>query len=155
MKKDYDCVKEMRKIKEELSLRYWGHPEIFWADMEAVRRENKEFNWLPISDSFESKSLGGTINQLQTMTSAPESYVGHKPVIKKVDFSMRGHISIYLQDGRIVIAPLSKFPSIKKMSLEQRQKYGLADGNTIIFQHCDEVYHLQDFLGLPKDYVHS
>ncbi len=95
------------------------------------------------------------MNQLQAMTASPESYVGHKPVIKRVDFSMRGHISIYLQDGRIVIAPLSKFPSIKKMSLEQRQKYGLADGNTIIFHHCDEVYHLQDFLGLPEDYVHS
>jgi len=95
------------------------------------------------------------INQQQAMTSAPESYVGHKPVIKRVDFSMRGHISIYLQDGRIIIAPLSKFPSIKKMSLEKRKKYGLADGNTIIFQHCDEVYHLQDFLGLPEDYIHS
>lgn len=58
------------------------------------------------------------MNQLQAMTSAPESYVGHKPVIEKVDFSMRGHISIYLQDGRIIIAPLSKFPYIKKMSLE-------------------------------------
>ena len=95
------------------------------------------------------------MNQLQAMTSSPESYVGHKPKIKKLDFSMRGHISIYLQDGRILIAPLSRFPSIKEMSLDQRQKYGLADGNTIIFQHCDEAYHLQDFLGLPEDYIHS
>lgn len=95
------------------------------------------------------------MNQLQAMTSSPESYVGHKPIIKKLDFLKRGHISIYLLDGRIVIAPLNKFPSIKKMSLEQRQQYGLADGNTIIFQHYDEVYHLQDFLGLPEDYIHS
>lgn len=95
------------------------------------------------------------MNKLQAMTSVIESYVGQKPVIKRVDFSMPGHISIYLQDGRIVIAPLNKFPSIKRMSVEQRQKYGLADGNTIIFQHCDEVYHLQDFLGLPEDYIHS
>ena len=94
------------------------------------------------------------MNQLQAMTSTPESYVCHKPVIKKLDFSMRGHISIYLQDGRIIIAPLNKFPSIKKKSIEQRQQYGLADGNTINFQHYDEVYHLQDFMGLPEDYIY-
>lgn len=94
------------------------------------------------------------MNQLHAMTSAPESYVGHKPEIKKLDFSKRGHISVYLRDGRILIAPLGKFPSIKKMNLEQRQQYGIADGDTIIFHHCDEVYHLQDFLGLPEDYIH-
>ncbi len=89
------------------------------------------------------------------MTSAPESYVGHKPEIKKLDFSKRGHISVYLKDGRILIAPLGKFPSIKKMTLGQRLQYGIADGNTIIFHYCNEVYHLQDFLGLPEDYIHS
>lgn len=95
------------------------------------------------------------MKQLHAMTSAPESYVGHKPEIKKVDFSTRAHITIYLKDGRILIAPLSKFPSIKKMSLAQRQHYGMADDTTIIFQHCDEVYHLQDFFWLPEDYIHS
>lgn len=94
------------------------------------------------------------MNQLKAMTSVPESYVGHKPEIKKLGFSKRGYISVSLSDGRILIAPLNKFPSSKKMSLEQRQQYGVADGNTIIFHHCDEVYHLQDFLGLPEDYVH-
>lgn len=31
----------------------------------------------------------------------------------------------------------------------------IADGNTIIFHYCDEGNHLQDFLGLPEDYIHS
>ena len=111
--------------------------------------------WKEVLAGQKRKPIEIEMNQLQAMTASPESYVGRKPEIKKVDFSMKGHISIYLKDGRILIAPLSKFPSIKKMSLEQRQQYGLADGTTIIFQYCDEVYHLQDFLGLPEDYIHS
>lgn len=37
--KGFDAVKMMREIREQLSERYWGHPEILKADMEAIRKE--------------------------------------------------------------------------------------------------------------------
>lgn len=37
--KKFDAVKMMREIREQLSERYWNHPEILKADMEAIRKE--------------------------------------------------------------------------------------------------------------------
>ncbi len=37
--KEFDAVKMMREIREQLSERYWDHPEILKADMEAIRKE--------------------------------------------------------------------------------------------------------------------
>ncbi len=36
--KNYDAVAEARKIKEELSLKYWGHPVELLKDLKAVRK---------------------------------------------------------------------------------------------------------------------
>jgi len=52
MKKDYDCVKEVRKIREELSIRYWGNPEILKADMEAIWKKYKKYNWPPVFEDY-------------------------------------------------------------------------------------------------------
>ncbi|CAL1518567.1 hypothetical protein [Chitinophaga sp. MM2321] len=35
--KKYDAVAEVRKIREELSLKYWGHPDLLLKDLKAVR----------------------------------------------------------------------------------------------------------------------
>ncbi|PSL44144.1 hypothetical protein CLV51_1069 [Chitinophaga niastensis] len=35
--KKYDAVAEVRKIREELSLKYWGHTELLLKDLKAVR----------------------------------------------------------------------------------------------------------------------
>ena len=36
------------------------------------------------------------------------------PKIKKVSFPVRGKMSVFLNDGRTIIVPISAFPSIKK-----------------------------------------
>lgn len=36
--KNYDAVAEVRKIREELSLKYWGHTELLLKDLKAVRK---------------------------------------------------------------------------------------------------------------------
>ena len=37
--KDFDAVKMMREIREELSEKYWKHPEILKKEMEAIREK--------------------------------------------------------------------------------------------------------------------
>lgn len=93
------------------------------------------------------------MEKLQFTTTNPESYVGIKPVIIKIGFSTKGMISLLLADGRILSAPLSHFPSIENLTVDQRKQYTIADDDTIIFDECDEIYHIQDFFGLPDDYI--
>lgn len=81
-----------------------------------------------------------------------EGIIGISPTIKKVRFEHRGKISVYLEDGRIIIAPLKLFPSIAKLSPAQRKHYTIADGVVVIFDDADEVYHIEQFLGRPSDY---
>jgi hypothetical protein len=84
-----------------------------------------------------------------------EGAVGLRPVIKKVSFEKRGYISVYLVDGRLIFAPLSMFPSIKKMDMEQRNKYFITDEQIIIWDYCNEVFHIEQFLGRESDYSYK
>jgi hypothetical protein len=77
-----------------------------------------------------------------------------KPVIKKVRFEKKGMICIYLQDGRIIYAPLSLFPSIRRIPAEQRNKYSIVNDQMIMFRYGNEIYHLQDFLGKEQEYIY-
>lgn len=64
-------------------------------------------------------------------------------------------MSVYLQDGRIIVIPLKLFPSIARLTLAQRTKYTIGDGEVIVFQDADEVYHIEQFLGHPDDYQYN
>ncbi len=80
-----------------------------------------------------------------------EGIIGITPVIRKVSFDQKGKIAVHLRDGRIIIAPLKFFPSLAKLSPVQRKKYTISDGETIVFHDCDEVYHIEQFLGRSED----
>ena len=81
-----------------------------------------------------------------------EGIIGITPVIDKITFEIKGKMNIYLEDRRILIVPLSLFPSIKKLTESQRRKWHISDGQIIIFQDCDEVFHLEQFLGSEVNY---
>ena len=81
--------------------------------------------------------------------------MGIRPVIDKIKFEYKGKMSIYLEDGRIVIVPLSLFPSIRKLNETQRKKYHIADGQIILFKDCNEVFHIEQFLGSEQKYRYS
>lgn len=70
-----------------------------------------------------------------------------KPEISRISFHKSGFITLHLEDGRSLMAPLSRFPGITQLSPVQRRQYHIADGNIILFRDDDEVYHIQDFLG--------
>jgi hypothetical protein len=68
------------------------------------------------------------------------------PVIMKVQFTS-GKIHLKLKDGREIITPVNKFPSIQKLSNIQRTKYQILDGIGIAFDALDETFHISQFLG--------
>ncbi|MCY7363036.1 MAG: DUF2442 domain-containing protein [Ignavibacteria bacterium] len=84
-----------------------------------------------------------------------EGIIGLSPSIDKIKFDLKGKMSIYLEDRRILIIPLSLFPSIKKLNESQRKKYYISDGQIIIFKDCDEVFHIEQFLGSESVYRYS
>jgi len=73
-----------------------------------------------------------------------------KIAIEKINFDIAGKISLKLEDGRVIIVPLKYFPEIQKLSVEKRKKYTIVDDRTVLFAHSDNVYHLEDFMGLES-----
>ena len=76
------------------------------------------------------------------------------PKIKKISFSIADKIDIDLEDGRTIIAPLTYFPSINKLTTLQRQKWFIF-GNGFSFDECDQVYHIEQILGNFQNYQHE
>lgn len=70
--------------------------------------------------------------------------------ISKILFDIPGKITIKLEDGRIIIAPLKYFPEIQTLSVDKRKKYTIVDDRTILFSFTNSIYHLEDFIGLES-----
>jgi hypothetical protein len=70
--------------------------------------------------------------------------------ISKLNFDLAGKLSLKLEDGRIIIVPLKYFPDIKKLPLEKRKKYTIVDDRTVLFHYSNNIYHLEDFIGLES-----
>jgi hypothetical protein len=83
-----------------------------------------------------------------------EGFWNVQPHIKKVSFPSKGKITIDLEDGRTIFAPISQFPSIKKLTLKQRGKWYLF-GNGFSFDDCNEVFHIEQILGNFNEYRHE
>ena len=75
-----------------------------------------------------------------------KGYSDTAPRIKSLHFK-NGSIELFLADGRIISAPLTSFPEIKKLTASQRKKYHIMGGVGFDFDDSDEVYHISDFLG--------
>lgn len=68
------------------------------------------------------------------------------PLIKEVSFPAR-KIVLHLYDGRIINLPIEKFPAIAKLTSAQKRKYKTLAGMGLMFDDCDTVFHISDFLG--------
>lgn len=67
--------------------------------------------------------------------------------MQKVEFS-GNEMRVYLSSGRILIVPLKSFPEIKKLTPAQRNKYHIAGGISLDFDDSDEVYHINELIGI-------
>ena len=80
-----------------------------------------------------------------------EGLIGIRPELKSISFE-RGKMCLHFKDGRVVIVPLSFFPSIKKLSVNQRMCWQIIDYEGFTFIDCPEVYHIEQVLGREIDY---
>lgn len=68
--------------------------------------------------------------------------------IKKLNFIIRGKMSVYLTDGRVIVVPLSFFPEIKKLPLKKRLEWMVLDDQFFTFAGLSKVYSVADIMKL-------
>lgn len=83
-----------------------------------------------------------------------EGYWDVEPRIKSVSFPRRGKFQVELQDGRVIIMPISAFPSIKKVPSKERANWYLMGGG-VSWDSCPEVIHVEQILGDYQKYGHE
>lgn len=83
-----------------------------------------------------------------------EGFQGIHPIIEKVSFTFKDKIALYLRDGRVLLAPLQNFPSIGQLTPAQRRKLTIIDDQLLMFQDCNEIFHLEQFLGREQAYAY-
>ena len=67
--------------------------------------------------------------------------------IKDMDFTTRrGMFIVRLTDGREIAVPVSMFPDIKQMSLNERNEWMILDDQYFTFEHMSRVYSVLDIL---------
>lgn len=81
------------------------------------------------------------------MCKNPDIKVG----IKSLDFMRyRGKLSARLTDGREIIVPISFFPDIKKLSLNERNEWMILDDQFFTFLHLSKVYSIKDLMEIAS-----
>ena len=80
-----------------------------------------------------------------------EGIIGIRPELKNISFERR-KMQLNLKDGRIVFVPLSFFPSIKKLTTNQRTHWQIIDQEGFTLVDSYEVYHIEQVLGRENDY---
>ena len=81
-----------------------------------------------------------------------ERIIGIKPEVKKITFTQRSKMDVHLADGRTDIVPLSWFPSIRKLTTEQRRHWYVMPEGRFSFDDCPEVFHVDQVLGKEEAY---
>ena len=83
-----------------------------------------------------------------------EGYWDVKPQIKSVCFPKRGKFQVDLQDGRVIVMPISAFPTLKKVPMKERGNWYLMGGD-VSWDSCPEVIHIEQILGDYQKYSHE
>ena len=83
-----------------------------------------------------------------------EGYWNVKPQIKSVCVPKRGKFQVDLQDGRVIVMPISAFPSLKKVPTKERGNWYLMGGG-VSWDSCPEVIHVEQILGDYQKYGHE
>jgi hypothetical protein len=83
-----------------------------------------------------------------------EGYWDIDPKIKKVSFNIRGRMQVDFEDGRRLIVPVSAFPCLKHVPVNERNKWFLTAGG-VSWDDCPEVIHVEQLLGNYTRYRHE
>lgn len=83
-----------------------------------------------------------------------EGYWNIAPKVKDISFPTSERLQVELVDGRIISMPLDRFPSIQKLTPDQRRHW-YTYGNGFSFDDSDEVIHIEQILGNFDMYRHE
>jgi hypothetical protein len=70
------------------------------------------------------------------------------PAIRHIEFINSSILFVHLDNDRTFIVPLDKFPVIQRLTNEQKKDFEIIDDTNISFLSIDEVYSLQELIGL-------
>jgi hypothetical protein len=48
--------------------------------------------------------------------------------------------------------PLAAFPELACLSISRLKQYSIVNERTILFEHADSIYHIEDFFGLEEQW---
>jgi hypothetical protein len=71
-----------------------------------------------------------------------------KAEIKSVQFVGISAILLSLSNDRTFIVPLDKFKKIADLTVEEREDFEVIDGEHLSFLAIDEIYSLQELIGI-------
>ena len=72
----------------------------------------------------------------------------HIPAIRNIEFINSSIMFIYLDNDRTFIIPLDKFPAIQNLTAKQKKDYEIIDEHNLSFIAIDEVYSVNELIGL-------
>lgn len=73
------------------------------------------------------------------------------PAIRKVEFINNSIMFVHLDNERTFIVPLDKFPDIALISNDQRNDFEIIDGHHLSFLAIDNIYSINDLIGLTQN----
>lgn len=84
-----------------------------------------------------------------------EGYWNIVPEVKNVSFPYKGkRMRVDFKDGRVVIMPISAFPSVQAVPEEERGDWYIY-GNGFTWDSCPDVIHVEQILGDYNKYGHE
>lgn len=84
-----------------------------------------------------------------------EGYWNIVPEVKNVSFPYKGtRMRVDFKDGRVVIMPISAFPSVQAVPESERKDWYVY-GNGFTWDSCPDVIHVEQILGDYQKYGHE
>lgn len=70
--------------------------------------------------------------------------------ITNVSFKDKNTLILDLSNKRAIQIPLNEYPEILVLTAEERKDFEIIDGEYLSFIAIDEIYHLNDLIGIQK-----
>jgi len=70
------------------------------------------------------------------------------PGIKNIEFINSSILFVHLQNDRVFIVPLDKFPAIKNLSAEEKKAFEIIDDTYLSFLSIDEIFSVEELIGI-------
>ena len=66
--------------------------------------------------------------------------------IDRISFKKRGYITFTLDDKRIIMMPIDRYPEVKKLTMKERKKWEIIDGQYFSWLKITDIYSVTDLL---------